>query len=945
MKKIKQLVFIFSILTLIFISSSVNAEKTTYKVGIVNDYKFNGNKILQYSKNSIQSVFTSVHNSGLNFIEYSTEKGINALNEGKVNFLSMVPKSDAFLPYLDYTEEPIALGFLTLFTNADNDIYYEDFSDFNNIKIAILENSYFEDTLQKYSVKNNFTYTPVYFNTIEKMVEAVNNGSADALLSPTTERPDNMRLIAKLGGFQYYCAVKKGDADMLRILNESISHLKISSPFYLTSIYTSSLRLPYLNTAGLTESEYMSMKNQKTLRILVPKNNYPISFYNSETQTYDGVFEDIVRKVCETAGLETEFIPYNHYDATMNNIIMGEGDAMLTVSGSSEGIVTATEPYTSISYIPVSKQDTNVFEDSRIIVGILSDDLWISSYINSSYPEWTLTEYNSINSLLNATENNKIDMALISSPDMQTKTSLIAHPSLSIVTDFNISVPVSLGISEVTCSDSVIELLNKTINNMSIPEAELENKIYTLSHIYVPNFRDMIYANKEWIIIIFLALAILFMIIKFREVHFRKLSRTDSLSQIPNKLFFDSEAHKMMDKNPERSYLLASIDARNFKLINGSFGRIIGDQTIRSMAKEIEKIFKGHGVYARSQSDNFLVLTEDKPENRERIELLKDTNIYIHNSTNYQVPIKIGVYPIPHYNPAISISQYIDKANIAKSFNESADSNYIQYFTDKMNETLSLQNTIEIEMVKSLQNEEFIVYYQPKYELATDKIIGAEALVRWQHKEKGLISPGMFIPLFEKNGFIIKLDFYVYEAVFKMIRNRILNKENIVPISINVSRCHLGDDKFVEKLEKLVDKYQIPKEYIEIEITESIFSKEDSSAISLINDLKAHGFTISMDDFGSGYSSLNLLRKVPIDVLKIDKVFIDNSDNPERSQVIIEEIISMASKIRLKTICEGVETKVQRDFLKKAGCDMVQGFFYSKPLSYNDFKELLDSSN
>ncbi len=945
MKKIKPLIFLLSILTLLFISSSVNAEKIIYKAGIINDYKFNGNNITQYSQNSLKSVFTSVHNSELTFSEFTTSEGISALSEGSIDFLIMVPKNEAFLQYFDYTNEPVAIGFLTLFAYSDSDIYYEDFSDFNGLKIAILSNSYFEDTFREYSSKNNFTYTPVYFDTVDEMVSAVNDRSVDAMLSPSTERPDNMRLIAKCGEFQYFCATRKGDSKTLSLLNDSIANLRISSPFYLTSNYTASLRIPYLNMAGLTEDEYQSMKDQKILRILVPKNNYPISFYNSETDSYDGVFEDIARKITNTAGLEVEFIPYNHYDATMNNIIMGQGDALLTASGSVGGLITATEPYTSISYIPVSKNDTNIFEDNQITVGILSDDLWISNYINSTHPQWKLTEYKTINSLLNAAENSKIAMALISSPDMQTKTSLIAHPSLSIVNDFTVSIPVRLGISDLTCDDDIVNLLNKTINNMSIPEAELENKIYTLSHIYVPNFRDMLYANKEWIIIIVLVLVILFIILKFRELHFRKLARTDFLTQIPNKLFFDKAAHKLMDKNPEHSYLLASIDARNFKLINESFGRIIGDQTICNMAKEIEKIFKGHGIYARFQSDNFLALIEDTEEGRERINLLKDIDIYIHNSTRYQVPIKIGVYPIPHYNPAISISQYIDKANIAKSYNGGTNSNYLQYFTDKMNDTMNMQNSIEIEMVKSLENKEFIIYYQPKYELSTDNIIGAEALVRWQHKEKGIISPGMFIPLFEKNGFIVKLDFYVYESVFKMISHRVESGVKIVPISINVSRCHLGDDKFVEKLEKLVDKYKTPKKYIEIEITESIFSQEDNSAISLISELKAHGFTISMDDFGSGYSSLNLLRKVPIDILKIDKVFIDNSDNSKRSQVIVEEIISMASKIHLKTICEGVETKVQRDFLKDAGCDMVQGYFYSKPLPYNDFKELLDSSN
>ena len=261
-----------------------------------------------------------------------------------------------------------------------------------------------------------------------------------------------------------------------------------------------------------------------------------------------------------------------------------------------------------------------------------------------------------------------------------------------------------------------------------------------------------------------------------------------------------------------------------------------------------------------------------------------------------------------------------------------------------MNKKLNMKNMIESEMVRALSKGEFVVYYQPKYELANDTIIGAEALVRWNHKEKGIISPGVFIPVFERNGFIVDLDFYVYEQVLKMQKHRLDMGKKVIPISMNVSRCHLSDTNFVDKLEAVVAKYKVPKQYIGMEITESISSQEDSSAIALIYNLKEHGFTISMDDFGSGYSSLNLLRKVQIDTLKIDKVFIDSTEDVQRSQVIVEEIINMASKIHVKTICEGVETQSQRDFLKNAGCNMVQGYFYSKPLPYEDFSDLLNSS-
>lgn len=944
MKKFKGLTLVLSALFILFLCSAASAEKTVYKAGIINDYGFAGNHITQYAQRSVKDIFAE-DNALTDFREFRTSAGIDALNGGSIDFLSMVPKNDAFLAYIDYTEEPMAVGFLTLLTKNENELFYEDFENFNNIKIAILENSYFEPMLNQYSKSNNFTYTPVYFGNVNDMNGAVSRKEVDAMLVPATERPEGMRLIAKCGIFEYYGAVKKGNSQMLSVLNQNLENLKMRSPFFVSTNYGEELRLPYLNMAGLTEDEYLSLLEQKKIRLLVEEDNYPLSFYNKEKDRFEGVLISIADKIGKTSGLEIEYVPYKEYDATLNNIIMGQGDALLTASGDTTGLIEATVPYTSISYIPVAKKTASIFEDNSISVGVLTNDLWISSYLSETHPQWEIKEYKNINSLLRASETGKIEMALISSTDMQTKTSLIARPSLTIISDFTISIPVCLGIAQTTCNDDIVHLLNKTISNMSVPEAELENKVYTLSHIYIPNFRDMIYANKYLILVFLLIIAAVIVIIKLRERHFRRLARTDAVTGIHNKLYFDKATARVLSKNPGRNYLLALADAKNFKMINSRFGRDIGDQALRDIAKGIERTFKGYGIYARYQSDKFVILTEDIPENRYRISKLEKLDIQIHNSSKYHIAIRTGVCPVTNYGSQSDIEKYIDYAVIAKSSITGTSSDATAYFTDEMKTELDFRNSIEVEMVSSLYRNEFIVYYQPKYELKTDTIIGAEALVRWNHREMGIVSPGMFIPQFERNGFITRLDFYVYEEVMKMLKSRIVSNLPVVPVSMNVSRCHLGDRTFVKRLEMLVKKYDIPKKYIEMEITESIFSQDDTESIILINELKENGFTISMDDFGSGYSSLNLLRKVPIDTLKIDKVFIDGDGSDARSHVIVEEIINMASKINVKTICEGVETQQQRDFLKGAGCDMVQGFFYSRPLPYVDFETLLNSSN
>lgn len=943
MKKTKTISLILSICMIMLIALSVHAEKIVINAGIINNYDFSGNTITDYARGCVTEIFEYSDSPNIEFTSSDLREGLSQLQDGKLNFLCMVPFINALTPYVDYSSEPMATGFLALCVNDDSRIYYGDFQRFNNMKIGMLQGTELEVFLKEYSAQNGFTYSPVYFGSADDILGALSSGEVDAIFSPITQKPDKLRIIAKCGNISYYFAVKKGNSTMLSRINKSIESLKEAYPFYIADRFSEYFKIPYCDMVGYTEDEYNALLNKENLRIFAPENNYPLSYFDSESHSYRGIYIDIVEKVAKSAGFEVEFISYDQSAMSMNGIVMGKADAILSVSDSKQGLIEASTPYASISYMPISRLDKNVFEDSQARVGILASDAWIMDYLEASYPQWYIQKYDTANSLLSAAEKGRISIALLSSPDMQTKTSLIAHPKLSIVPDFTVNVPVSLGISRITCNQHIINLLNKTIKSASVSQSELEEKVYTLSHIYVPNIRDMLYTNKHWIIFILAVMVLLIIFIKLRELYFRRLSNLDALTQLHNRRYFESAAMRALERDGS-SYLLASADVRNFKLINDRFGHIVGNQALGDIAAKIKGIFKEHALYARSHGDCFLILAKDTSANRDRLDRLANINVYIHNTTNYRLPIKIGICPIKKYNPSLTLSHYIDRANIAKE-SHAGVSNSPCYFTDDMGKQLEMMNSIESEMVRALERGDFIVYYQPKYELKTDKIIGAEALVRWNHETRGIISPGLFIPLFEKNGFIVELDFYVYECVLKMLRSCINSKQPIVPISMNVSRCHLSDDTFIDRLEELVSKYDIPKSYIEMEITESIFSREDDAAIVLVQSLREHGFTISMDDFGSGYSSLNLLRQIPINTLKIDKGFIDNFNDSPRSSIIIEEVIVMAARLNIKTICEGVETVQQRDFLKKADCNMVQGFFYSRPLPYGDFIDLINSSN
>lgn len=306
---------------------------------------------------------------------------------------------------------------------------------------------------------------------------------------------------------------------------------------------------------------------------------------------------------------------------------------------------------------------------------------------------------------------------------------------------------------------------------------------------------------------------------------------------------------------------------------------------------------------------------------------------------NINPAVKTGIYFIN--NDDLDIRLAIDRASFAKTvLKDSYKSDYSVY-DNKMGSTLIEVKKIEDDMYRALEEKEFKVYLQPKVDLQTGVISGAEALVRWEHPEFGLLVPDRFIPIFEKNGFIVNLDKYVFEEVCLNISQWLKAGYDVVPVSVNVSRLHFLNSNFVSEYNKIKKKYMISDELIEIEITESVvFSNDNKEVFTVMRKFRDEGFEISMDDFGSGYSSLGLLKEMPIDTLKLDKMFLNDIEE-YNTQIIVGSIVNMAKNLNLNVVSEGVETLMQVDFLKDIGCDMAQGFVFARPKTIVEYEELI----
>ncbi len=428
---------------------------------------------------------------------------------------------------------------------------------------------------------------------------------------------------------------------------------------------------------------------------------------------------------------------------------------------------------------------------------------------------------------------------------------------------------------------------------------------------------------------------------------FKKLkyiSEFDTLTGIYNKDKFLKTTRVMLLNNPDKKFVFVRFDIDRFQLINSFYGTAEGDRFIKYIAMGLENLSKirDNFSYGRLEADVFACCGAYESE-EEILNIIEYNSAIIKNyNQNFDIVPTFGIYFLDDLT--ISPQIMLDRATLAA---KTCKGNYMDtcgIFKNEMSENLEKEQEIINDMVHALEDNQFIIYLQPKYSLDTNSPAGAEALVRWVHPEKGMISPGLFIPIFEKNGFIEKLDHYVWEELCKNLRKWINAGINPHPISVNISRVDLYNPHIVDFIINLVDKYNLPHNLLQIELTETAYMDNPQVMKQVVAELKKNGFTILMDDFGSGYSSLSILKEVEVDILKIDMRFFDNTGDYGRGENIIASVVRMSKWLGMPTVAEGVEQAEQVNFLASVGCEYVQGFYFAKPMPVSEYEKLIIQS-
>lgn len=456
------------------------------------------------------------------------------------------------------------------------------------------------------------------------------------------------------------------------------------------------------------------------------------------------------------------------------------------------------------------------------------------------------------------------------------------------------------------------------------------------------------------VVLLFIPVIFLLLNVIARYMNQRRLYQmfySNSVTSGKNWMYYRHYAEKQMKYvwNAGRTYAIIDLQLERYRTFCACNGVAKGEELLEQIYHEIDHFLEKRELCIHYAKSNYALLLwcENEEVCKERVEELIFTlenmstqnHMHFHGGIYMVYPERIRKSKWYRRRTDLDIAQLYNYAGEARASLSACEESAVAVFNNTMLEERLWQHWVENEMERALEEEEFSVYLQPKYNPVNNTMVGAEALVRWINEEKGFIPPNRFIPIFEHNGFISKLDDYMVSHVAKQQSEWLAQGKDVVPVSVNVSRVHFASPELAEHLCSLVDEYQTPHHLIEFEVTESAFFENKKTLQQTIEKLKSFGFELSMDDFGAGYSSLNSLKDLPLDILKIDAEFFRGEDSGQRGDIIVGETIKLAKRLNMKTVAEGIETKEQTEFLAEHGCDMIQGYYYAKPMPVSEFEE------
>lgn len=820
------------------------------------------------------------------YVYGSLEQCMERLENGEIDLFCAAQQTEERKKKFCFSKYPLGYETAGLYVLPDcEDVYYEDFLAFNGMKIGMIRGSYEQEAFPYYAAGNDFYYKTFLFNTDKEMIEALNSGEITAIVEGGLSSHKNLRVVSKWSVEPFYFMSSKGKEDMLEEIDRALLSVKASNPLYEYELYKTYYEYSTIETSPtFTREEADYVTRHPDVIIGCRSDCYPYTYTDYKTGKSKGIIVELLKRIEEISALKIEFVSLKEKDSAYQQLLEGKLDGLAGIN---------------------SKDVANTYAGSIL----LSDPFMKSEmpYLDGS-KSYFIMEYQ------------------IEEDQIAEEGRIYMNLALSRKADERLLSVINKSIAMITREDMV----------SAIQAVEADREI---------NWSLII--QRYWLVFTIVLIIILILSLRIWTVLRRKFvqaSRYDILTECYNFNYFNLEAPKLIQKDPADTFYIIRFNISKFSYLNQYYGSEMGAELLKRITHELIMRLQKDDMLARISDDSFVFLIHKDYASAVMEKYHSELErIVLELGIDLPIAIKSGIFQVS--DPKESIGGMIEKAELALRSIEENPKEFVAYYTDEEEERMLLESSIEAEMFSALENHEFQVYLQPKLDLKTLKVMGAEALIRWVKPNGTVIFPDKFIPVFEKNGFVEKIDLYVLEEVCKYLSEKQEKGETLVKIAINQSRYLLINPEYLSILYRIIEKYKLDTSWIELEVTETMYLKCKDLLLEVIDKIHGLNITIAVDDFGSGYSSLNLLSEIPADILKIDRTFLLDSEDSEIKKAVVKNVVQLAKDLNMKIVCEGVETEEQEEFLRWLGCDMGQGFLYSKPIPISEFEKFLKERN
>lgn len=867
------------------------------------------------------------------------ENCLQLLKEGKIDLLCTAQYTPERGLVYDYSMNACGKEFGVIYIRADDDeSNYTDMSIQKQRKVGMLKGSFQNYSFEQYAKKVGFTYQQVEYDTDARLKEALQNKEIDMMIAGSLAWQNNLKVIDKFSVDPFYFITKKGNTSLMNQIDDAMNNILCRDPFYESKLYDKYYGTSIIATQPIfTKKQTDYIKKVGSLKVGYIKDWYPYAYIDDQGNAMGAIIE-LCRRMEELSGLQFQYCSYDTLQSMYEEIQKGTIDIIADVpylGQTNTDHVILTEPYVAGQLMIFSTgQYITQTENLKIVVrkSMRHYNDFFNQKLGVQYIYWADT----LEDCVQALRDKKADFAIVDNYNVNKMLQLGGEDKLLISHNQKTKVEISFGVS-LHRADELIEILNTCIPYISSKDS-YEAINLTLSK-QKDTFKIIDFLRHYYpviILIIVVVLAVISAMIYLLQKHFSKKVRYDKLTGAYTQSYFEKIVPKVLEEAKSDQFYIITFEIVRFKYFSQYYGRKMADDLLEVLIHKVKILLNGKKIVARICENTFAILFEDK----NYIKLIQEYYFLLDEirlSFRLDVPIMVnfGIYHI--VDKGELVAEMIDKAILAqRSITDRKRMIYAVYNED-IEKKLLAESQIEEEMRKALHNREFQVYYQPKIDLSTKKVVGAEALIRWIKKDGTRVFPDQFIPIFERNGFVEELDYFVLNEVCRFITTRIKEDKEVFPISVNQSRYLFSNPKYVENIQTIIDITGVPSELIELELTETLYMENETLLVRVVDMLRERNIKFAIDDFGSGYSSLNLITEMPADILKIDRTFLIDSEKSQGKKEVIKNVVDLAHKLNLTVVCEGVETKEQEEFLSSIHCDIAQGYYYAKPLSVEEF--------